>query len=177
MKVKFHIKAQDATISLYNVPFDVNRFDDVASALATLAPTISEVNNIVKLNTRTDKRMTFDFVGSEEVLRKFFERYYAGLTWDQIKTRFKKGSVYREKSEGSLIKELTELLKSKKYRFDNIELDEEKKEVIITNLTGETDKLLMILYSNAKLFRRFKYEFKSLDLRNRKEIKIILDDL
>lgn len=173
-------KAEDAVVSLYNVPF-LPDYDKVSKALATLGSTPDEVSKIVKLNQRTNQAYYFNFTGDGEVLKKFFEQYYNHKTWDEIQAEYPGSDRQVIKKDDSskdelLKKALGSYFKTFGITVSNIKYNSEKKEVLLYNLDDAIGLRLSKAYFNdIKLHGFFKkYGFDLKGFINNKEPKRFL---
>jgi len=132
-------KAQDAIISLQNVPFDASRFDVVVSALKSLGSSIEEVAKVVQLTRRTNTALYFRFTGSDVVLKSFFEKYYNHKTWEEIKKEYTSVEGIKEKEESkpiSFLEAVKEYFKAK-YLINpkNVQYNPAQKRIFVKTLS------------------------------------------
>ena len=133
------MKIHDELIQLENIPFDASKNAEVTKALRTLGSSIQEVSNIVKLSKRTNKSLFFDFTGSDDVLKPFFEKYYNHLSWEEIRER------YGQPVNKNISKELSKLQQFfKEYNIEkrNIIYNEKKDYIQLLNLSDSVIELL-----------------------------------
>lgn len=154
MKIRFIFpkKADDAEVRLNNVPFDTARFDEVRNALQTLGADVESVSKIVQLASRSNKEMKFNFTGPEEVLKRFFEKYYAHMTWEQIRAEYpvdgRKNKDLVDKKDGAeegkrLVEDMTRFLIKHNIKNVSATLDEAKLELVFTPYTSEIKQLFV----------------------------------
>lgn len=133
------MKIHDELIELKNIPFDASKNEEVTKALRTLGSSIQEVSNIVTLSRRTNKSLLFDFTGSDDVLKPFFEKYYNHLSWEEIRDRYGRKI---NKEEASKLSKMQEFFKDYKIEEKNIKYDEQKNYIQLLNLSEDTINLL-----------------------------------
>lgn len=153
-------KAEDAVVSLYNVPF-LPDYDKVSKALATLGSTPDEVSKIVKLNQRTNQAYYFNFTGDSEVLKKFFEQYYNHKTWEEIQAEYPGGERFSDKKEDVsndelLKKALGSYFKTFGVAVSDIKYNSEKKEVLLYNLDKEVSVRIEKAATGVEMHNFFK---------------------
>ena len=176
IKIIFPKKASDGNITLYDIPFDTNKFDDIVRAFRESFG--ADVDKIVKLQSRSNQKMTFDFTGPEETLKKFFEKFYVQRTWEEIKGKRNGSKEKSKKNSDVLVKDFIELLLKLNLKFSKVLFDSEKKMLSILDLEGKPD-LFKILTSKTvtALFKKNKYIYKGHNIANPKNIEIKLEEL
>lgn len=185
MKVRFVFdkKAQDAPISLSGVTFDTARFDEVVKAFRTLGPD-DKVAKMVKLTSRTNKVMTFNITGDENQLKKFFEQFYAHMTWEEVKSKFRPGQKQNQEEtkadKQQLETKLVEFLKKWQITFDKFVFNFDESALKITGLKGEVKKIRDVTFITDlnKTLKPFGYKFKELkNLDKSKRIDTVLENI
>jgi len=134
------MKIHDELIQLENIPFDASKNAEVTKALRTLGSSIQEVSNIVKLSRRTNKSLFFDFTGSDDILKSFFEKYYNHLSWEEIREKYGE-RVSRKKISKELLK-LQQFFKEYNIEEKNIRYNEERDYIQLFNLSDNVIELL-----------------------------------
>lgn len=152
--LKIRLKGYDSIIMLHRVPFDMNMFDEVTTALKTLG---DNVNEIVTLEERTNKRMYFSFQAPEETLKKFFETYYNIMTWDEVQKRFA-GRVRNKLGSDELIKVFKTFIREK---------DLEVEDIIFVEGTGGENYDRVIFKLNPRTFSSIFVSFTSKIINNK----------
>jgi DNA-binding transcriptional MerR regulator len=134
------MKIHDELIQLGDIPFDASKNAEVTKALRTLGSSIQEVSNIVKLSRRTNKSLFFDFTGSDDILKPFFEKYYNHLSWEEIREKYGE-RVSRKKISKELLK-LQQFFKEYNIEEKNIRYNEERNYIQLFNLSDNVIELL-----------------------------------
>lgn len=160
--MKFKFKALDENIILSRVPFDANQSDAVQKALATLGSSPQEIANIVTLSERTNKSLYFNFKGTTDQLKLFFEQYYASMSWEKIRDKYGREYVNKDKDEDiellvkvrSFFRDLfivnsknikINKLNDEQYKIDLLEFKEEQYLEIVKIYTNSGDKIIEAL--------------------------------
>lgn len=134
------MKIHDELIQLGDVPFDASKNEEVTKALRTLGSSIQEVSNIVKLSRRTNKSLFFDFTGSDNVLKPFFERYYNHLSWEEVRNKYGEKPGIKKVSKELL--KLQQFFREYKIEEKNIKYNKERNYIELFNLSKEAIELL-----------------------------------
>ena len=145
LKIKIIYKAQDAVVSLKNVPFDITKQDYIIKAFRELGND-SVVADIFKLKERTNKTIKFDITGSDTMLKPFFEKHYSGLSWNELLSKYASKPESKKDKEADTTKEMVEQVKEfftqEKIKFEDMKF---KKSAI----KGDDDNIVVSGISNA----------------------------
>lgn len=148
MKVRIRYKANDAVISLVNVPFDVTRQEDIIKAFRELGPD-ETVEKMVQISERTNKVAKFNITGPDTVLRAFFEKNYSGVPWDDVLSKYsRKPKSKEEKSQTEDVEGLVDNIK-KFFRKEKIYYEDVT--FIKSGIPGDDDSLFVEGITNPGL--------------------------
>jgi hypothetical protein len=155
--MKFKFKALDENITLSRVPFDASQPDAVQKALATLGSSPQEIANIVTLIERTNKSLYFNFKGTTDQLKLFFEQYYTSMSWEKLRDKYGREYIDTDDEEIKLLVKVRSFfrdlffvnsknikidkLNNEQYKIDFIELEKEKIEEITKVYINLDDKI------------------------------------